>query len=138
VRGLAWTTLHEVACWFACVHRSCGANPLVLKATVDASEFIYWSNDRKENEVILRRPPIAEVDGHSERWQEIAAHWEEAIRRRDRRLTDKFIKTTAKSSKHDWSRFDIISDAQRRAAATRDLDAKPLKLADFKRMKRSP
>ena len=90
VKGLAWTTLHDVACWFACVGPRSGADSLVLKATVDASEFIYWSNDRFENEVILRRPPIAEIDGHSERWQQVAAHWGEEMRRRDKRLIDKF------------------------------------------------
>ena len=47
-------------------------------------------------------------------------------------------KTTTKPSKHDWSRFDAMSQAQRHAAATRDPDAKPLTPADFKRMKRTP
>jgi putative transcriptional regulator len=51
---------------------------------------------------------------------------------------DNTMKTTAKPSRHDWSRFDTMSDAQRRAAATRDLNAKPLTPADFKRMKRTP
>ena len=52
---------------------------------------------------------------------------------------DNTTKTTAaKSSKHDWSRFDAMSKAQRHAAATHDADAKPLTPADFKRMKRSP
>src|ERR1700690_125912 len=45
--------------------------------------------------------------------------------------------TAAKSSKHDWSRFDAMSKAQRHAAATHDADAKPLTPADFKRMKRT-
>ena len=51
---------------------------------------------------------------------------------------DNTTKTTAKPSKHDWSRFDAMSKAQRHAAATHDADAKPLTPADFKRMKRSP
>ena len=48
------------------------------------------------------------------------------------------MKTTAKPSKHDWSRFDAMSEAQRHAAATRDPDAMPLTPADFKHMKRTP
>jgi len=51
---------------------------------------------------------------------------------------DNTTKTTAKPLKHDWSRFDAMSKAQRRAAATHDADAKPLTPADFKRMKRTP
>ena len=51
---------------------------------------------------------------------------------------DNTRKTTAKPSKHDWSRFDAMSKAQRHAAATHDADAKPLTPADFKRMKRTP
>jgi|SRR5476651_2300389 putative transcriptional regulator len=51
---------------------------------------------------------------------------------------DHAMKTTAKPSKHDWRRFDAMSQAQRHAAATRDSDAKPLTPADFKRMKRTP
>ena len=48
------------------------------------------------------------------------------------------MKKTAKPSKHDWSRFDAMSEAQRHAAAMRDLDAMQLMPADFKRMKRTP
>ena len=51
---------------------------------------------------------------------------------------DNTIKTTAKPSKHDLSRFDTMSEAQRHAAATRDPDAMPLTSAGFKRMKRTP
>ena len=77
--GLAWTTSREIACWFAYKWiRPPEIDSLVLKATVDASEVIFWSNDRKEHEVILRRPPPAEVDEAPERWQEIAARFVEA------------------------------------------------------------
>ena len=51
---------------------------------------------------------------------------------------DNTMKTTAKPPKHDWSRFDAMSEAQRNAAATHDPDAMPLTPADFKRMKRTP
>ena len=51
---------------------------------------------------------------------------------------DDTMKTPAKPSKHDWSRLDARSAAERRAAATRDPDAKPLTPADFKRMTRTP
>jgi putative transcriptional regulator len=46
--------------------------------------------------------------------------------------------TRAKGSKHDWRRFDAMSEAERHTAAARDPDAKPLTPADFKRMRRTP
>ena len=51
---------------------------------------------------------------------------------------DNTTKTTVKPPKHDWSRFDAMSEAQRSAAATHDTDALPLTPSDFKRMKRTP
>jgi putative transcriptional regulator len=51
---------------------------------------------------------------------------------------DNTTKRTAKQSKHDWSSFDEMNEAQHHAAASRDPDAKPLTAADFKRMKRTP
>ena len=40
--------------------------------------------------------------------------------------------------KHDWSRFEAMSETQRNAAATHDPDAMLLTRADFNRMKRTP
>ena len=51
---------------------------------------------------------------------------------------DNTMKTTVKPPKHDWSRFDAMTEAQRNAVATHDPDALPLTPADFKRMKRTP
>ena len=51
---------------------------------------------------------------------------------------DNTTKKTAKPLKHDWSRFNAMTEAQRNAAATHDPDALPLAPADFKRMKRTP
>jgi putative transcriptional regulator len=45
-------------------------------------------------------------------------------------------KTT--ESKHDWSRFDAMTEAERHAAAMSDPDAQPLTPEDLKRMKRTP
>ena len=45
-------------------------------------------------------------------------------------------KTT--ESKHDWTRLDAMTDAERHAAAIADPDAQPLMSEDFKRMKRTP
>jgi putative transcriptional regulator len=47
-------------------------------------------------------------------------------------------KKTAKSAKHDWTRFDAMTAAQRHAAAVRDADAQPLRPAAMKRLKRTP
>ena len=48
------------------------------------------------------------------------------------------MKTTAKPTKHDWSRFDAMTEEERHAAALSDPDARPLSAEDFKRMKRTP
>src|SRR5476651_1857559 len=56
----------------------------------------------------------------------------------NRMSADNTTKTTAKPKKHDWSRFDAMSQAQRHVAAARDSNGKPLTPADFKRMKRTP
>jgi hypothetical protein len=79
-KGLSWTTSYENACWFACAWRinTGKANPLVLKATTNASEVIYWSDDREEDEVILRRPPLYEIDPNSRDWAGIARRVERA------------------------------------------------------------
>lgn len=51
---------------------------------------------------------------------------------------DNTTKTTARAGKHDWSRFDAMSEREHHAAARSDPDAKPLTPDDFKRMKRTP
>ena len=45
---------------------------------------------------------------------------------------------TAKPSKHDWSRFDAITEAERHAAALADPDARPLSEERLKRIKPTP
>jgi putative transcriptional regulator len=51
---------------------------------------------------------------------------------------DTMTTTTPKTPKHDWSRLDAMTEAERRAAALADPDAQPLTPEDFKRMKRTP
>jgi putative transcriptional regulator len=41
-------------------------------------------------------------------------------------------------TRHDWKRFDAMTDEQRHAAALADPDARPLTPEDLKRMKRTP
>jgi putative transcriptional regulator len=50
------------------------------------------------------------------------------------------MKRTAKKipAKHDWSRLDPMSEAEKHAAAVSDPDNRPLTEADMKRMKRTP
>ena len=47
-------------------------------------------------------------------------------------------KTAPKKTKHDWTRFDAMTDAQHHAAAVNDPDAQPVRPEDLKRMKRTP
>lgn len=44
----------------------------------------------------------------------------------------------AKTTRHDWTRVDAMTEAERHAAALADPDAQPLTPDDFKRMKRVP
>jgi len=48
------------------------------------------------------------------------------------------MKTTSEPTPHDWSRFDAISEAERRAAALADPDAQPLTQERLARLKRTP
>jgi putative transcriptional regulator len=52
--------------------------------------------------------------------------------------TTKTTRKAAKSSKIDWSRFDVMTDAQRHHAALNDPDARPLTEEDLSRMQRTP
>jgi putative transcriptional regulator len=51
---------------------------------------------------------------------------------------DTMKKTSPKTTKHDWKRFDAMTEAQHHAAALKDPDAQPLRPEDMKRMKRTP
>jgi putative transcriptional regulator len=48
------------------------------------------------------------------------------------------MKTTLKTPKHDWGRFDAMSEAERHAAALADPDAQPLTPERLTRMTRTP
>lgn len=48
------------------------------------------------------------------------------------------MKKTVKSTKHDWGRFDAMSEDQRHVAALKDADTQPLRPMDMRRMKRTP
>jgi putative transcriptional regulator len=52
--------------------------------------------------------------------------------------TDNTMKTTPKVAEHDWSKFDAMTAEQRRAAASVDPDAQPLKSNDFAHAGRTP
>jgi putative transcriptional regulator len=51
---------------------------------------------------------------------------------------ENIMNKTRETTKHDWSRLDAMSEAERHAAALSDPDAQPLTPEDFKRMKRTP
>lgn len=48
------------------------------------------------------------------------------------------MKKTPDQTRHDWSRLDAMTPAQRHDAALRDPDAQPLTPEDMKRMRRRP
>jgi putative transcriptional regulator len=47
-------------------------------------------------------------------------------------------KNTDSDSRHDWTRFDAMNEAERHAAAVRDPDAQPLTPERMARMHRTP
>ena len=47
-------------------------------------------------------------------------------------------KKTVKPAKHDWSRFDAVTPAQRKSAAASDPDAQPITANNLARLKRAP
>ena len=51
---------------------------------------------------------------------------------------DNIMKPMPEPSKHDWSRFDAMSEEARRTAALADPDAQPLAPDDSGRLKRTP
>ena len=53
-------------------------------------------------------------------------------------LPSMIMNKTPDITKHDWSRFDAMTDEERHAAALSDPDAQPLTEEDFKRMKQTP
>jgi putative transcriptional regulator len=46
--------------------------------------------------------------------------------------------TMTKTGKHDWRRFDALTDEEVHAAALKDPDARPLTGEDFRRLRRVP
>jgi len=48
------------------------------------------------------------------------------------------MKKIAEPTKHDWKRFDAMTEAERHAAALADPDAQPLTPERLARMKRTP
>jgi putative transcriptional regulator len=48
------------------------------------------------------------------------------------------MKKTDKQTRHDWSRFDAMTEAERHAAAVSDPDAPPLTPERMARMRRTP
>ena len=53
-------------------------------------------------------------------------------------MTKAAERAKAKTTRHDWSRVDAMTDAERHAAALADPDAQPLTPDDFKQVKRVP
>jgi putative transcriptional regulator len=53
-------------------------------------------------------------------------------------ITMKRIAKKAPAAKHDWSRLDAMTAAEKHAAALSDPDNRPLTEADMQRMERTP
>jgi hypothetical protein len=79
-KGLSWTLNRDVACWFAHRPGLPKSAPLVVTATIDASDIVYHSDTRDEAEVVLRRQVRADLDPEPATWQTAAKRQERRIR----------------------------------------------------------
>lgn len=73
---LSWTTDRDTACWFAITH---SIDPVVFKAEASRDEIIYFSNDRNENEVVLKSDRPLVIDGDKNEWLDATCRHGEAI-----------------------------------------------------------
>jgi len=73
-RGWSWTLNRDVACYFAYYAQKWG-EPLVLSATVDASDVLYYENNRFEDEIIVGRPVHAVIDPDRSTWLDAAKNY---------------------------------------------------------------
>jgi hypothetical protein len=85
-RGLSWTTSRDIACWFALRGSYGEREPIVVTAQVDASDIIYFDDERNESEVITSRIPSAQVDFDPSSWAAAAERKIVATRRADLEL----------------------------------------------------
>jgi hypothetical protein len=87
--GYSWTLDRRVACWFA--HRGAlNRPPLVITAEVPRSELAYYTNERKEQEVVVLRKPHARVDDDPNSWRPQAAEFEANIHAQELQIVDSF------------------------------------------------
>ena len=66
--GYSWTTDRDLACWFAMRFADRNGSPLVLTADIAKRDIALFTNDRKESEAVLMRPPAARIDGDVSDW----------------------------------------------------------------------
>jgi hypothetical protein len=71
----------------------------VLRASIDASDIIFWDNSRNEQEIIMRRDISAELDPEPETWADAANSVIERIKAAEKaRLEEYKLKLAARSA----------------------------------------
>ena len=78
-KGISWTTSRDVACWFALRAAYGNRRPLVIATVVQPENIIFFSNERQEREVILRRVPRRTMHAESSSWKHAALRYEREI-----------------------------------------------------------
>jgi len=66
--GLSWTLSRDVACWFARRFAPESSRWIVVVADIDASDVIFWDDDRLEQEIVLKRRVRASIDANPGTW----------------------------------------------------------------------
>ncbi len=80
-QGMSWTIDPDVAGWFALRFAGDDRQPLVLVASIDASEIVFYDNDRSEQEVVFSGSVSATVEGDPASWRAAMIRREQRTRR---------------------------------------------------------
>ncbi|MCK0506329.1 hypothetical protein [Aromatoleum anaerobium] len=59
--GISWSLNRDVACWFAMRFAGRVGRPVLLEAEVQRADIAYYTNERREQEVVILRSPDAVV-----------------------------------------------------------------------------
>jgi hypothetical protein len=115
-KGLSWTLSREMACFFGFRYIVQGAddyrlagNPVVLKASIDASDIVFWDNSLREQEVVLRRDISAELDPEPETWADTANKMIERSKAMEKARVEEYTaaKPLVLQEWDDWARKNL-------------------------------
>jgi hypothetical protein len=94
---------------------------IVLRASIDASDIVFWDNSRNEQEVVVRRDISAELDPEPETWADVADNVIERIKAAEKaRLEEHKLKLATRAAPANGRRhlflrsFGLVADRDTR------------------------